>query len=151
MPSPEENSLIIFYAGVIPSMKNSREPVTVGRGKSRRTIYRKNDQVVKVMRELAGLAQEQLETQWAGTPLDPKTPFVLGLEIAAPNYDIPDIDGSLNTCLDALQGVLYKDDKYCVETHTVKLLNPSYLYTAMITVASYNVWHAEKIRIEIGT
>lgn len=150
MPSPDENSLIIFYAGIIPSMKNSREPVTVGKGKTRRTIYRKNDQVVKVMRELAGLAQEQLEGQWDGIPMPPKTPFVINLEISAPDYNIPDIDGSLNTCLDAFQGVLYKDDKFCVETHATKLLNPSYLYSAMITIAHYGVWHAEKLRDNLG-
>lgn len=128
-------------------MKNSRQPIVVGKGTKKRVIYRKNDEVVRVMQELANLAREARAAAWEDKMLPDRTPFACVIVLFHPNYISPDADGSANTILDALQGVLYSNDRYCVRLELTKEIDSRFSPSAVITVGSLEAYNDDKYRI----
>lgn len=115
------------YPGRIPSMKNSRVPIKV----KKRIIFKKNAKVEEAMETLAALAQEEVNRVWDGI-LPDRTPFKLRIEAYVDRWTAPDLDGMINTVLDALQDVVYPNDRYCSQIEAYKVVVPSTAYEVCV-------------------
>lgn len=98
--------------GRIPSMKNSREVfLNTKTGQRHWVINKKTKKVMDQIARQAALARAEF---WNDLPLPAKTCFHVQVVAYISNFTAPDGDGILNTIMDALQGVLYDNDRYCM-------------------------------------
>lgn len=117
--------LAFVYVGRIPSFKNSRMivPIKSKEGKIRFNVVT-NKKAASVMKQLAMLATRARQEAWENQMLPPKTPFTIDVEIHVKNATAPDLDGSIATLLDSLQGVLFDNDRYLYAVTAKRIINP---------------------------
>lgn len=69
---------------------------------------------------IAAVQSAAYEARTPDYPLPPETPFMVTMNFYARSWGSGDIDGWATTILDAMEGILYDNDKYCARLYLNK-------------------------------
>jgi Holliday junction resolvase RusA-like endonuclease len=107
------NSLAFWIEGTRPTSKKNNLRVTRNGAYTARRVSG-----YEVALQAAAL--EAMQAQ--GFAMLVETPFALHFHMAVRSYGSIDMDNAITTALDALQGVVYDNDKYCCKIIGTKAL-----------------------------
>lgn len=134
--------LTIPLNGRILSFKNSKQILLVkdkhGKavlkdGKPQFNVITATD-AAKNMFAIQKAAEEAKREQWYGEMLPKGLPFKLHVTLYVNRWTAPDGDGSLSTIMDSLQGVLFDNDRYCVEGKFIKIVSKNHMEVSIIRI-----------------